>query len=384
MPAPLVMPERALGTGPVLIASDKFKGSLSSAGVGEAVRRGLLAVDSALDVRVVPIADGGDGTLAAAEAAGYGRVPVTAAGPTGELVHTAYARLADQAVVELAHVSGLALLPGRELAPWTATTRGTGEVIAAALDAGCRRIVLGIGGSASTDGGSGLLVGLGARLLDQDGDEIRDPGGHLDRIAEIDLSTMHPALAEAELLLACDVDNPLIGPTGAAAVYGPQKGFTPDDTLVAEENLRAWAGLVDAATDTDVRLAPGAGAAGGVGYAVMALGARLRPGIDLVLELVGFVDQLSTARLVITGEGSLDEQTMSGKAPAGIAAAAKAAGVEVIAVCGRRELDDAQLSAMGIAASYALLDVESDVQRCMTDAASLLEDLGRVIATNHL
>lgn len=378
------MPDRAPRTGAVLIASDKFKGSLTSAEVGEAVRRGLLAVDSALDVRVVPIADGGDGTLAAAVAAGYERVPVTAAGPTGELVHTAYACLADQAVVELAHVSGLALLAGRELAPWTATTRGTGEVIAAALDAGCRRIILGIGGSASTDGGAGLLVGLGARLLDEEGVEIEDPGARLDRIAAVDLSTMHPALAEAELLLACDVDNPLLGPAGAAAVYGPQKGLSPDDVPVADENLHGWADLVDAATDTDVRLAPGAGAAGGVGYAVMALGAQLRPGIDLVLELVGFVDQLSTARLVITGEGSLDEQTMSGKAPAGIAAVARSAGVEVVAVCGRRELDDAELGAMGITASYALLDVESDVQRCMTDAASLLEGLGRAIAANHV
>lgn len=368
----------------VLIASDKFKGSLSSAGVGEAIRRGILAADSSVDVRVVPIADGGDGTLAAAVAAGYDLVTVTAAGPTGEPMHTAYARLADQAVVELALVSGIALLPGRELAPWTATTRGTGQVIAAALDAGCRRIVLGIGGSASTDGGAGLLVGLGARLLDRDGVEVKDPGAHLDRVADIDLTTLHPALAETEVLLACDVDNPLLGPTGAAAVYGPQKGLVPRDLPVVEGNLRSWASRVDAATGTDVRRAPGAGAAGGVGYAVMALGARLRPGIDLVLELVGFAEQVHTARLVITGEGSLDEQTMSGKAPAGVAAAARAEGVEVVAVCGRRELDDAQLGGMGITASYALLDVESDVQRCMTDAALLLEGLGRVIATNHL
>ncbi|EAP99735.1 putative transferase [Janibacter sp. HTCC2649] len=378
------MPDRSPRVGSVLIASDKFKGSLTSSGVGAAVRRGLLTADGELDVRVVPVADGGDGTLAAAEAAGFERVPLSATGPTGEPVHTAYARKADQAVIELAHVSGLALLPGRELAPWRATTRGTGEVIAAALDAGCRRIVLGIGGSASTDGGAGLLVGLGARLLDRVGDEISDPGAHLDQIADIDLTTMHPALGEAELLLACDVDNPLLGPRGASAVYGPQKGLAPDELPVVEANLHCWADRLDSATGTDVRLAPGAGAAGGVGYALMALGARLRPGIDLVLELVGFADQLRTARLVITGEGSLDEQTMSGKAPAGIAAASSSAGCEVVAVCGRRELDDAQLTAMGIAASYALLDVESDVQRCMTDADALLEGLGRVIAMNHL
>ncbi len=378
---------RLTGAGPrpsVLIASDKFKGSLSSSHVGAAVRRGLLSVNPQLDVRVVPIADGGDGTLAAAFAAGYERIPLRATGPNGEQVHTAYARNGEQAVVELAHTSGLALLPGHELAPWTATTRGTGEVIGAALEAGCRRIALGIGGSASTDGGAGLLVGLGARLLDSEGSQISDPGTHLDRIAHVDLGSMHPALADADLVLACDVDNPLLGPHGAAAVYGPQKGLAPDDVARAEANLRGWADQLDAATGTDRRLTPGAGAAGGVGFAVMAaLGAELRSGIDLVLELVEFADRLDSAGLVITGEGSLDEQTMAGKAPAGIAAAARAAGCEVIAVCGKRDLDDTQLRSMGISTGYSLVDIESDVQRCMAEADRLLEELGRVIAVNH-
>ncbi|GIL36693.1 glycerate kinase [Phycicoccus sp. DTK01] len=369
----------------VVVASDKFKGSLSSDGVGEAVRRGLLSVRPDVEVDVVPVADGGDGTLAAAVAAGYELVPVTAAGPTGEPVATAYARQGDRAVVELAHTSGLALLPGGRPAPWTATTRGTGEVLAAALDAGCRDICLGVGGSASTDGGAGLLLGLGAGLVGADGAPVPDPGARPDRVAALDLRTLHPGLSEARLVLACDVDNPLLGPRGAAAVYGPQKGLRPDDLPVVERALEAWADVVDAATGTDHRATPGAGAAGGVGFAVLAaLGAEVRSGVEVVLELVGIDERLRGAPLVVTGEGALDVQTLAGKAPAGVAARARAAGCDVVAVCGARQLDEAGLRSMGVGAAYALLDIESDLARCLAEPEALLEELGRTIARAHL
>ena len=368
----------------VLVASDKFKGSLTAAAVGEAVSAGIRGVSPNTEVVVVPVADGGDGTLAAAIAAGYHPVPVTASGPTGERVATRYARRGDRAVVELADVSGLSQLSGG-LAPLTASSRGTGEVIAAALDAGCRRIVLGIGGSASTDGGAGLVSALGGRLLDADGAEIAAGGAALEHIQRLDLSGLHPGLADAEIVVACDVDNPLNGPHGAAAVYGAQKGASPDDIGRLDGALGRWADVVAVATGSDHRDAPGAGAAGGVGFAAMALlGAQLRPGIDLIFELVDFHRQLAGAVLVVTGEGSLDEQTLHGKAPAGVAAAARVAGIPVVAVCGRSLLTTEQLAAAGISAAYSLKDLEPDVQRSMTNAAPLLEQLAGRIAVEHL
>ena len=369
----------------VLIASDKFKGSLTAAQVGEAVRAGISRVLPDLAVAIVPVADGGDGTLAAAFAAGYERVPVTASGPTGLPVDTWYARSGNRAVVELADISGLSRLPGGVLAPLTASSRGTGEVIAAALDAGCRHLVVGIGGSASTDGGAGMVGALGARLLLTDGSDLADGGGALEHIDRVDLSDLHPALAEAEIIIACDVDNPLVGDRGAAAIYGPQKGAAPNDVARLDGALGRWADAVQAATGTDHRDAPGAGAAGGVGFAAIAvLDASLRPGIDLMLDLVGFHRHLEGAVLVITGEGSLDEQTLHGKAPAGVAAAAVAAGIPVVAVCGRNLLPADELRAAGITAAYSLLDIEPDPARCMAEAAPLLERLGETIAGNHL
>jgi glycerate kinase len=369
----------------ILIAADKVKGSLTAAQVGAAVRTGINRVLPQLSVDSVPVADGGDGTLAAAVAAGYERAPVTASGPTGLPVESGYARMGDRAVVELADVSGLSRLPGGQLAPLTASSRGTGELIAAALDAGCRHIVVGIGGSASTDGGAGLIRALGGRLFRADGSDIADGGGGLEQIDRVDLSNLNPALAEADIVIACDVDNPLVGDHGAAATYGPQKGATPNDVARLDGALARWADAVQAATGKDHRNAAGAGAAGGVGFAAIALlGASLRPGIDLLLELVGFHRHLAGAVLVITGEGSLDEQTLHGKAPAGVASAAAAAGVPVVAVCGRNLLTADALRAAGVTAAYSLLDIEPDPQRCMAEAAPLLERLGRTIAEEHL
>jgi glycerate 2-kinase len=370
----------------VLVAPDKFKGSLTAPEVAAAVARGLTAGRSDVEVSCLPVADGGDGTLAAALAAGYEAVPVTATGPTGEPVQTAYARLGDVAVVEMADVSGLGRLPGGRFAPRTATSRGTGEVVAAALGAGARRVVLGIGGSATTDGGAGLMQALGAQLLDADGAPVGPGGAGLERLARVDVSGVAAVLQGAEVVVACDVDNPLTGPSGAAAVYGPQKGADPDDVAFLDGCLARLADAVAEATGRDLRDEPGAGAAGGVGFAALAvLGAQLRPGIDLLLDLLGFDRLVAGAELVVVGEGSLDEQSLRGKAPVGVARRARAAGVPaVVAVCGRRDLDDAALRAAGIDAAAALTDLESDPARCMAEAGPLLERLAQRIAAERL
>ncbi|MDQ2722033.1 MAG: glycerate kinase [Actinomycetota bacterium] len=368
----------------VLIAADKFKGSLTAAQVAAAVSAGIHRVRPEVPIVAVPVADGGDGTLAAALAAGYREVAVTAAGPTGKSVATRYARDGEFAVVELADVSGLVRLPDG-MAAMTATSRGTGEVIAAAIGAGCRRIVLGIGGSACTDGGAGLAQALGAKLRNAAGEEIGDGGGALAELATIDLAPLRARLSGVEVLVACDVVNPLTGPTGAAAVYGPQKGASAADVSVLDAALTHWADVVRASTGGDLRDTAGAGAAGGVGFAALALlDADLRPGTELVFDLVGFHQQLAGAALVITGEGSLDEQTLHGKAPVGVALAARAIGVPVVAVCGRLTLGQEQLHDAGIVAAYSLTELEPDLHRCIAEAAPLLERVGEQIATDHL
>lgn len=364
----------------MLVAPDKFKGSLTAAEVASAVAQGLADVHPALAVRCLPVADGGDGTVDAAVAAGFRRVRVPARGPTGWPLTACYAVRGDTAVVELAEASGLHRLPGAP-APLEATSAGTGDVIAAALRAGCRRIVLGVGGSAGTDGGAGMLAALGARLLDGAGRELPPGGAALSRLAALDLSGLDPRLSEVDIELASDVDNPLFGLTGAAVVYGPQKGASPDDVEVLDEALRHWASLAG----PEFADRPGAGAAGGVGFAAMAvLGARMRPGIGLLLELLGFDDALSGASLVVTGEGSLDRQTLSGKAPAGVARAAADKGIPCVAVAGRCQLSTVELSGAGISAAYALTDLEPDPARCMADAFALLRRLAHRVAVDRL
>ncbi len=376
----------------VLLAPDKFKGSLRASEVAAALAAGLRAAVPEVETVSVPIADGGDGTLDAAVSAGYRLVPVTVAGPTGDPVVTGYAVRDGIAVVELADACGLNRLPAGRLAPLTASSAGFGELIAAALDAGCDRVILGVGGSASTDGGAGMLVALGARLLDVAGRELPAGGGALEHLDRVDLSALHTAVATTEFVLASDVDNALLGPTGAAAVYGPQKGATPDDVAHLDAALQRWSTTLARAMHADQAPSghsaadlPGAGAAGGVGFAALAvLHAQARPGIDLLLELTGFYRQLTDARLVITGEGSLDTQTLHGKAPAGVAAAARRAGIPVIAVAGRNLLSTTELTDAGISGAYALLDIEPDPDRCMTNAAHLLHTTAGLIARDWL
>jgi glycerate kinase len=375
----------------IVIAPDKFKGSLSATQVAAAIAAGLRASWPAAELVTVPVADGGDGTVDAAVAAGFERMPVTVAGPTGEPVDTSYGRRGETAVVELACACGLMLLPGGRREPLTASSFGAGQVLAAALAAGARRIIFGVGGSASTDGGAGLLQALGARVLDSRGEVLGGGlgrglgGGALRDVASLDLRSLHPALRTCSVILATDVTNPLTGPHGAAEVYGPQKGASPAQVSELASGLRRWAAVVAEAVGVDWSQAPGAGAAGGVGFAALAvLGAEPRPGIGLVLDLAHFDSALAGAELVITGEGSLDEQSLSGKAPVGVAQAAGRHGIPVVAVVGRSTLTEAQLAAAGISAVYPLSDLESDPARSTTEASTLLERVGRAIARDRL
>lgn len=364
----------------VLLAPDKFKGSLTAAEVAAALSRGIRRSRPGMDVVALPVADGGDGTLDAAVAAGFRRVPIRVSGPTGRPVDTAYARRGATAVVEMADACGLARLPGGRPAPLQASSRGVGEVAAAAVAAGCTRLVVGIGGSASTDGGLGFARALGAVVTSAGGAEPGEGGGALAEVTALEFSGLR-LLDGVEVVVACDVDNPLTGEHGAAAVYGPQKGATEADVAVLDAALAQWADVVQAATGRDLRDTPGAGAAGGVGFAAVALlGARLRPGIELMLELLDFDRHVAQADWVVVGEGSLDRQSLRGKAPVGVAARARAAGARVLAVCGRCTADLAELRRLGIEEVHALIDEEPDPHRCMAHAAELLEGLGARLA----
>ncbi|MFE1902139.1 glycerate kinase [Streptomyces gardneri] len=371
----------------VLVAADKFKGSLTAVQVAERVTAGLRRVVPELTVETLPVADGGDGTVAAAVAAGFERREVRVAGPLGEQVTAAYALRGTTAVVEMAEASGLQLLPAGVFAPLTSTTYGSGELLRAALDAGATTIVFGVGGSATTDGGAGMLAALGARFLDAAGEPVGPGGASLADLATADLSGLDTRFADVDLILASDVDNPLTGPKGAPAVYGPQKGATPDDVRTLDAALAHFATVLEKAIGpkaAEAALAPGAGGAGGIGYGALILGASFRPGIELMLEVLGFAPALERATLVITGEGSLDEQTLHGKAPAGVAAAARAAGKEVVAVCGRLALAPEALGTAGIRRAYPLTALEPDTAKCIANAGPLLEEVAANIATDFL
>ncbi|MFJ3708274.1 glycerate kinase [Streptomyces sp. NBC_01387] len=372
----------------VLVAADKFKGSLTAAQVAERVTAGLRRIAPGVEVETLPVADGGDGTVAAAVAAGFDRHEIPVTGPLGERRNAAFALRDGVAVVEMAEASGLQHLPAGVFAPLTATTYGSGELLRAALDAGARSIVFGVGGSATTDGGAGMLAALGARFLDAAGQPVGPGGGGLRDLASADLTGLDPRLAGTGIVLASDVDNPLTGPKGAPAVYGPQKGASPEQVETLDAALAHYAAVLEESLGSraaDAALAPGAGAAGGIGYgALVGLGASFRAGIEVMLDVLGFAPAVARATLVITGEGSLDEQTLHGKAPAGVAAAARAAGKEVVAVCGRLTLPAEVLGGAGIRRAYALTDLEPDTARCIANAGPLLEQVAENIARDFL
>jgi glycerate kinase len=357
----------------VVIAPDKFKGSLTAGQAARAMAQGVKRANPELTTMECPVADGGDGTLDTAVAAGFERVPVYAAGPSGQVVLTAYARSGKTAVVEMAEICGLQRLPGAKTAPVTASSYGLGEVVAQALDHGCRDIVIGVGGSASTDGGAGFLAALGAIALDEHDSRLDRGGRYIGSAERLDLTGLHREIASADFTIAVDVDNPLYGPLGAAHVYAPQKGADRMQVSELDGALRVWADVVERATGNDCRTAAGAGAAGGVGFAAMAvLGAQMRAGIEVILDLIELDKHLLGACAAITGEGSLDHQSLRGKAAVGVSRRAGAYGVPTFAVAGVSALDPADVDTAGLAGVYALSDLEPDRQRSISRAAELL------------
>jgi glycerate 2-kinase len=358
----------------IVVAPDEFKGSLPAAAAAAAMAAGCRDALPGCRVIEVPVADGGDGTVEVLRAAGAAVVEVPVTGPLGTPVTGCFAVLGGTAYLETASACGLRYVPVPDPATArTATTVGVGELVRAALDRGHRRLVLGLGGSATTDGGAGMAAALGAGLLDATGTPLPPGGAALARLARVDASDLDPRLAEAEVVLACDVDNPLAGPRGAAPVFGPQKGA--DAAAVAELDgaLAHYGGVLAADLGADVAALPGAGAAGGLGAGCLAfLGARAEPGTDLLLDLLGLPAALAGADLVVVGEGHLDAQSLGGKAPVGVARRAQAAGVDVVAVAGRVSVDAEALVRAGLRAAHALVDRARGGQDAVDRAAELL------------
>ncbi len=366
----------------IVVAPQALKGSLDAADVGSAIEAGIRAAAPRADVLVVPVADGGEGTVTALVSATGGELRTTSVtGPLGEAVSATWGILgeggapeaAGTAVIEMAAASGLPLVPLSHRDPRITTTLGTGELIRAALDSGCTRILIGIGGSATNDGGAGMASALGARLLDEGDDELPPGGASLSRLARIDLSGFDPRMRHAEVRVACDVSNPLCGPTGASAVYGPQKGATPDAVRELDAALAHYSEILRRDLGADVGGVAGAGAAGGLGAGLMAFtGASLVPGAQLVLDALAFSTKIADASLVITAEGQLDSQTAYGKAVGAVAAAARETGAAVVALTGRIAVDDAALAKLGIDAVVPLADGPLTLEESMARASELV------------
>jgi glycerate kinase len=367
-----------------VIAPDSFKGSASAREVAQAIAEGLKAAlpDAVCDL--VPMADGGEGTVDALVAATGGRiVSVRVTGPLGEPVDAFFGILGDgeTAVIEMAAAAGLHLVPPEKRNPMVTTTYGVGELMRAALDAGCRRLIIGIGGSATNDGGAGMAQALGVRLLDEQGNEIGFGGGALERLARLDLSDFDRRVWDAEILVACDVTNPLTGPNGASAAYGPQKGATPEMVRQLDANLRHYAAVLQRDLGVEVETVAGAGAAGGLGAGLLAFcRAQLRRGVELVIHAVRLPERVQKADLVITGEGCLDFQTGFGKVPHGVAQAAKRYGKSVIALVGQLGEGAERCRQWGIDACFPILSKPMSEQEAMANAIPLLrraaEELG--------
>ena len=369
------------------MAPDAFKGTLSANDAAQAIARAIRDATPDALVEVLPLADGGDGTVAALAAAGYEQRAIATRGPTGVPTVARVARRGGTAVVEIASACGIALLGADRLAPMTSTSLGLGDAVCAVLDDDPDEIVLGLGGSASTDGGTGLLVALGARLLDADDVPVPPGGAGLARIARLDLTGLDPRLRGRRVVVAADVRSPLLGPDGAAAAFGPQKGATPEQVVSLEDGLAAWAGVLADATGVDVRSAPGAGAAGGCGAAaIAALGAVQVSGAGFVHGALGLADRIREADLVITGEGRLDRTSLLGKGLGDVARLSSAAGVPVLAVCGQVALSPDEASAAGIRRAVALVDVvgaaaaTTDPAGSLAAAVRMAVDAGRAFA----
>ena len=343
----------------VVIAIDSLKGSLRSMEAGMAIKDGILAAKPDAEVIVKPLADGGEGTTdALIEGMNGERIDLTVTGPMHTPVDAYYGYLKDTntAVMEMASAAGITLVPDSEKNPLLATSYGVGEMINDAIQRGCRNFIIGIGGSVTNDGGIGMLKALGVRFLDENGEDAGEGGQALAKVARIDVSGMNPLLKECHIQVACDVNNPLCGENGSTYVYGPQKGVTEDMKKTLDEAMAHFARVTSETLENDYMNTPGAGAAGGLGYAFLAYtGAALTPGIELILDAVGLEEELSGADVVVTGEGRLDFQTAMGKAPVGVARLAKKYNAKVIAFAGSVTKEATACNKEGIDAFFPIL-----------------------------
>jgi glycerate kinase len=370
----------------IVIAPDSFKESLTALQVADAIEAGMRDVWPDARYVKVPMADGGEGTVQALiDATGGRRVEVRVTGPLGQTVDSFYGVSGDLAVIEMAAASGLEGVPPDLRDPRTATSRGTGELIRAALDAGARRFILGVGGSATNDGGAGMLQALGVRLLDADGRDIGPGGAELARLDRIDVAGLDPRVREAEFRIACDVDNPLVGPRGASAVFGPQKGATPAMVVQLDAALAHYAEVIrrqdGTMRDEDIAHSPGAGAGGGIAAAmVVFLKGQLKPGVEIVTEAVGLDAAVRDADLVVTGEGRIDGQTVHGKTPMGVAHVARRHGKPVVAIGGSLAVDADAVHAHGIEVVVAAVARPCSVAEALAAGADNLRRAARNLA----
>ncbi|AXA53163.1 glycerate kinase [Pseudomonas thivervalensis] len=368
----------------IIIAPDSFKDSLSAQGVADAIALGLAEVWPDAQLIKCPMADGGEGTVASVLAACNGQWRhARVRGPLGIAVEARWGWLVESraAIIEMAEASGLQLVPPGQRDACSSSTYGTGELIRAALDAGAERVILAIGGSATNDGGAGAMQALGVALLDDQGQSLPPGGLALANLARIDLSDLDPRLAQVNFEIAADVDNPLCGPHGASAVFGPQKGATAQQVQALDRALGHFAEQCARVLTQDVRDEPGSGAAGGLGFAAKAfLGAQFRTGVDVVAQLTGLAEAVSGADLVITGEGRFDAQTLRGKTPFGVARIARQHGVPVVVIAGTLGEGYQALYEHGIDAAFALANGPMTLQEACTDAPRLLRERARDIA----
>ncbi|AEH49721.1 glycerate kinase [Parageobacillus thermoglucosidasius] len=368
----------------VIIAPDSFKESLSAFAVANAIEKGFRDIFPDAEYVKIPMADGGEGTVQSLVDATNGRMVTTkVTGPLGDRVQAFFGMLGDgkTAVIEMAAASGLHLVPREKRNPLVTTTRGTGELILAALDEGAEHIIVGIGGSATNDGGAGMIQALGGRLLDRYGKEIGPGGGSLSELADIDLSRLDARLNHVKIEIACDVDNPLTGARGASAVFGPQKGATPEMVATLEQNLQHYADVIERVLGKQVKDIPGAGAAGGLGAGLLAfLHAELKRGVEIVLETVKFHERIQGASLVITGEGRIDGQTVFGKTPIGVAKAAKRHHIPVIALAGSLSDDSDVVLNHGIDALYSVVPGVIPLEKALKNAEYYIAQTARNIA----
>jgi glycerate kinase len=361
----------------VVVAPDKFKGSLTASEAATALARGVARAVPDAEIDRAPMADGGEGTVEAlVEATGGAYREALVCGPLGEPVRARYGMLGDSrtAVIEMAAASGLALVPAARRDPSITTTRGTGELLLAAIEAGADRVILGIGGSATNDGGAGLAQALGYRLLDAQGRDLAPGGGALVGLNQIDPTGRDERLDRVEIAVACDVQNPLCGPEGASAVYGPQKGATPAMVEALDRGLARLADVIRRDLGPDVAQRPGAGAAGGLGAGLLAFASgRIQPGINLVLDAVGLAGRLAGADLCLTGEGALDGSSAFGKAAVGVARLARSLGCPTLALAGTIGPGAEASLELGIDAYFSLCPGPIPLEQAVADAPRLLE-----------